>query len=319
MNSEESKNIVIYLQDNPGPSYLWKYFINQEDEDGQICQVVLRQEFGPVNQRETLVKRLGRRVVGIQQKPELPKYVVAAAEAYEWIKKHYQKVIKLCTLLADNDVSPDGVINATELLVKCLFGNKAPPDKLEDLPYFEPGDAGENRMPVRCVGLGVEGFSCRDQHVTALNELLLSKFHPSIEHIICWKRDKHSLSSCSTLREPTEHIKTKEVCICQCPGDYPRWFEFQIHLTKGIIQYIPEHVPEWDEDEPIWVQRRGSDHRPEDMSQPGQQGGRESVLSPRARGEKPVGVQSTELRKYKWEDDLGKIWTCLVWKSFYDW
>ncbi|KAG8704654.1 hypothetical protein FRC11_009691, partial [Ceratobasidium sp. 423] len=150
------------------------FFIDQEDEDGQILQIVHRQEFDPVNQRETgtLVKRLGRRV-GIQQQPELPKHVIAAARAYEYIKKNYQKGDKV-VLLADSDVSPDAVINATELLAKCLFGNRAPPDKLEDLPHFEPGDAGKSRIPVRCVVLGVSGFSYRDQHVTALNEVLLA-------------------------------------------------------------------------------------------------------------------------------------------------
>ncbi|EUC57302.1 hypothetical protein RSOL_217900, partial [Rhizoctonia solani AG-3 Rhs1AP] len=148
----EPKNIIVWLRDNLGLSYFWKFFIDQEDEEGRIRQIVHRQEFNPVNQRETLVKRLGRRV-GIQQQPELPTYVTAAAKAYEYVRKYYNEGDSV-VLLADSDVSPDAVIAATELLVKCLLGNKAPPERLEDLPHFEPGDAGRGRIPVKCVAFG---------------------------------------------------------------------------------------------------------------------------------------------------------------------
>ncbi|CAE6427169.1 unnamed protein product [Rhizoctonia solani] len=307
-HAEEPKNIIVWLRDNLGLSYFWKFFIDQEDEEGRIRQIVHRQEFNPVNQRETLVKRLGRRV-GIQQQPELPTYVTAAAKAYEYVRKYYNEGDSVI-LLADSDVSPDAVIAATELLVKCLLGNKAPPERLEDLPHFEPGDAGRGRIPVKCVAFGVAGFNYQDQDVTILNETILAKFPASIEHVICWKCKDESFSSCSTVRQPTGHIKTKEVCFC--PGDYPRWYDLQIHLTKRLIQYMPNYVPTWDEGEPTWVQRRLD--QSEDVTWFGQP----TNGSVQSRGERPVGVQSIELRKYDWENDSGRARTCLVWKSFYD-
>ncbi|KAJ1305107.1 hypothetical protein OPQ81_000145 [Rhizoctonia solani] len=152
-HNDESKNIIIWLRDNLGLSYFWKYFIDQEDEEGQIRQIVHRQEFNPASQRKTLVKRISRRV-GIQQQPELPAYVTAAAKAYEYTKKNYKKGDKV-VLLADSDVSPDAVISAAELLVKCLLGNRAPPKRLEDLSHFNPEDTEKNGVPVKCVALGV--------------------------------------------------------------------------------------------------------------------------------------------------------------------
>ncbi|CAE6425845.1 unnamed protein product [Rhizoctonia solani] len=208
-HAEEPKNIVVLLQDNLGLSYFWKYIISEEDDEGPIHQNFHLLQFNPANQRERLVKRLGRRV-GIQQQPELPTYATEAAKAYEYIRKNYNEGDSV-VLLTDTDATTGIVVAAAELLVKCLLGNKAPPNRSENLPHFEPQDAGRKGIPVKCVIVGVTGSDCQDQHVTGLNETMLAKFPASIEYIVCWKCEDQSFSSCFTVREPTGHIKTKEV------------------------------------------------------------------------------------------------------------
>ncbi|CCO34140.1 hypothetical protein BN14_08232 [Rhizoctonia solani AG-1 IB] len=131
---------------NLGLSYFGKYFINQEDEEGAIRQIVHRQGFDPASQQEHLVKRRVRRV-GIQQlRTKLPAYATAATKAYEYVKAHYKQGDTV-VLLADSDTSPETVINASELLVKCLLGDRAPPDSPEELPYFNPGHGAQKQIP----------------------------------------------------------------------------------------------------------------------------------------------------------------------------
>ncbi|CCO35641.1 hypothetical protein BN14_09759 [Rhizoctonia solani AG-1 IB] len=144
---EGPKNIVVWFQDNLGLSYFGKYFINQEDEEGQIRQIVHRQGFDQASQREHLVKRRGR-MIGLRQLPELPVYAIAATKAYEYVKGHYKQGDTV-VLLADSDTNPEAVINASELLVKCLVM------RLKDRFLY--------------------GLNYRDQHVTALNEDMLSR------------------------------------------------------------------------------------------------------------------------------------------------
>ncbi|GAB1521133.1 hypothetical protein RhiTH_004224 [Rhizoctonia solani] len=118
---EAPKNIVVWIRDNLGISH-------QKGEDGRICQVVHRRELNPTNRREPLMRRLGRRM-GIQQQPELPSYVTAAAKAYEYVKENYRKGGRV-VILADSDVSPEGVINAARLLAKCLVRDLEISDKV---------------------------------------------------------------------------------------------------------------------------------------------------------------------------------------------
>ncbi|QRW20667.1 hypothetical protein RhiXN_05656 [Rhizoctonia solani] len=309
---EAPKNIVVWIRDNLGISH-------QKGEDGRICQVVHRRELNPTNRREPLMRRLGRRM-GIQQQPELPSYVTAAAKAYEYVKENYRKGGRV-VILADSDVSPDGVINAARLLAKCLFEDCPPPDRVEGLLHFKPNDAGQNRIPIKSDIFGVSGFSDSGQHVTVLNEDLQAKFSSfSIEHIICWNCDDKSFSSCHTALTPAGHVKSKKASeVCLCRDDYPRWFGLQMYLTKEFIDYIPEYVPNWDiMDNLVWEKDFQPMAESEDTSQ-GRPESEETTPLPGTRGERPAGAHSTQLRKYNWEDnDSRNMRSCLLWEAYYD-
>ncbi|KAF8714511.1 hypothetical protein RHS03_00324, partial [Rhizoctonia solani] len=307
---KEPKNIVVWIRDNLGISH-------QEGEDGRIRQVVHRQELNPTNRREPLMRRLGRRI-GIQQQPEFPPYVTTAAKAYEYVKENYRKGDRVVYVArSDSDVSPDGVVNASQLLAKCLFGDCPPPDRVEGLLHFKPNDVGQNRIPIKCFVLGVSGFSDSGQHVTVLNEDLQTNCHTALTPAGHVKSKKASEGFILLTKLMSSSNFPVQVCLCR--DDYPRWFGLQMYLTKEFIDYIPEYVPNWDiMDNLVWEKDFQPMAESEDISQD-RPGSEDITPLPGSRGERPAGAHSTQLRKYNWEDnDSRNMRSCLLWEAHYD-
>ncbi|CAE7206734.1 unnamed protein product [Rhizoctonia solani] len=144
-----------------------------------------------------------------------------------------------------------------------------------------PGNGEDGRrIPIYGVVAWKHAFGDRQSIITWSDELR-SKLPPGISHMICWNPygDFHS---CSTTFDHDGAIASRELRFSK----YNNSFELRTDVTKHILYYEQNGIPQWDEYQPVWTHVTSSCSRE----------ARDILPSEPIR---PAGMYHHEIRKYR--------------------
>ncbi|KAJ1302243.1 hypothetical protein OPQ81_001064 [Rhizoctonia solani] len=221
-----------------------------------------------------------------------PRVDQAVAEAHEFLSNKYRPGDQV--ILAAFDWGKTQSSTAASILASHLYDGTLP-QHANSAQSGNEGRVAGRRISIHGIAVLLWGST---KNATVVNDELKSRFPPGVEHIITHMVDSDNPAhhSCSTTLDLDGGMVSRETSHFT---DADLWQVF-MHVTKYIIHYRPEGLPQWDESNPVWTRV---------LSTP--PSGAQEIL-PEAIV--PVGMYRHELRKEGVEQDWANPLR-LVWKA----
>ncbi|CAE6463332.1 unnamed protein product [Rhizoctonia solani] len=271
-----------------------------EDDKGDRQQLVYEQRIlcpppPPRPSRlERLLMRLGRKPPPSKASENVKQSnAQAIADAHGFVSRNYRSGDQVI-LRTDRNIKEECVIEAMEILARHLHNGTTPGQPSEAQPGRDENAPGR-LIPIYAVA--ALWWNGPTESVSVTNDGLKSRFPPGIQHIICYQRSYPEARSCSTEFDLDGGVISREISMYDTAGltyDTQNW-----HTTKHIIYHIPDRIPDWHTQKPVWTKEL-------DSSPSGIPGNSPSSTL-------PAGMYRHELRRYQGGPEGSDR---LVWKSF---